>query len=66
MSEYIFRFNDRLQTAQHELKHVPSDLTDYGTSYGKVKGIANIVKKHSNNLKFIKEDAQFLVTLFFD
>lgn len=66
MSEYIFRFNDKLQVASHELKHVPSDLTDYGTSYGKVKGIANIVKKHSNNLKFIKEDAQFLVTRFFN
>lgn len=66
MSEYIFKFNDRLQSATHNLKHVPSDLTDYGTSYGKVKGIANIVKKHSVNMKFIKEDAQFLLTRFMD
>ena len=66
MSDYIFRFNDKLQTATHELKHVPNDLNDYGTSYGKVKGIANIVKKHSSNMKFVKEDAEFLSSRFFN
>ena len=66
MDKYIFRFEDKLQAATHELKHVPSDLTDYGISYGKVKGIANIIKKHSNNLKFIKEDAEFLNIRFMD
>lgn len=66
MDKYIFRFEDKLQAATHELKHIPNDLTDYGISYGKVKGIANIVKKHSNNLKFIKEDAEFLNIRFMD
>lgn len=66
MSEYIFRFNDRIQSVTYDLIHVPSDLLDYGISYGKVKGIANIVKKHSNNLKFVKEDAEFLGSRLLD
>ena len=65
MERYKFTFIDVDGNARYQLKHDCKGWAEYGVSYGRETRISNVVKSYTDSYGFIKEDADWLVSMLF-